>query len=421
MNVWLITVGEPLPLPGNESRLWRTGLLARELTARGHTVRWWTSTVNHFTKTLFRGASEAVPVDDRLTLEFLHGPLYTRNISWQRLRNHREIAAEFDRHSAELPRPDVVLCSFPTIELSAAAVRFARRTGVPVALDIRDLWPDEIEARFPRSLRWAAPLLLSGMEREARAAMGGADSLIGISRKYLDWGLAHAGRALRAADQVFAHGYPRTEPLPAAVQAGELERLRLLGVDPGKRIFWFAGTFVNSIDLATVIRCAATLRDRADIQFVFCGSGEKDAEWRALAAGAPNVVFTGWAESVTLATMGAIAWAGLGAYKAGALMSLTNKLFEYMNHRLPILLSLDGEARALVEGNGAGLYYAAGDPDSLRQAVLRVADDPALRADLAARSLALFDGAYSAEAVYRRYADHLESLSAGAQALHLAS
>jgi len=38
LSIWLITVGEPLPIEGNRDRLWRTGLLAETFTGRGHDV-----------------------------------------------------------------------------------------------------------------------------------------------------------------------------------------------------------------------------------------------------------------------------------------------------------------------------------------------------------------------------------------------
>ena len=81
LNIWLITVGEPLPLSESRARLWRTGTLARLLVSRGHKVTWWTSTVDHFTKEYFARSNASVQIDDNLELQFLHGELYRKNIS----------------------------------------------------------------------------------------------------------------------------------------------------------------------------------------------------------------------------------------------------------------------------------------------------------------------------------------------------
>jgi len=51
MRVWLLTIGEPVPLgAGARDRLHRTGAFARYLVSRGHQVVWWTSAFDHFRK-----------------------------------------------------------------------------------------------------------------------------------------------------------------------------------------------------------------------------------------------------------------------------------------------------------------------------------------------------------------------------------
>ena len=53
--VWLVTIGEPLPVEAG-SRALRCRLLARELARRGHDVIWWTSDFDHFAKRYHRQA-----------------------------------------------------------------------------------------------------------------------------------------------------------------------------------------------------------------------------------------------------------------------------------------------------------------------------------------------------------------------------
>ena len=47
MKVWVITVGEPLPIDGRHERLYRSGILSQLMAAEGHDVTWWTSSFNH--------------------------------------------------------------------------------------------------------------------------------------------------------------------------------------------------------------------------------------------------------------------------------------------------------------------------------------------------------------------------------------
>ncbi|HKE96489.1 MAG TPA: glycosyltransferase family 4 protein, partial [Povalibacter sp.] len=381
MKIWLVTVGEPLPRAGNSARLWRTGILARTLVDRGHDVTWWTSSVDHFTKRQMVEESSFERIQPGLALQFLHGRLYTRNISLARFLNHRDIAAEFIRLARDAPAPDIILCSYPTIELSDAAVTIGAGYGVPVLLDIRDLWPDELVARLPAFLRPAAPWLMFPLFRGARRALGNATGIVAISRTYLEWARKMGGRTPRECDLFAPMGYePFSRAQPSA--AAE-ERLRAVGVDPARKIVWFCGTFVGSIDLSTPIECARELVKESSLQFVFTGSGERDQEWRAAARGLDNVIFTGWADRDEIAHLARLAWIGLAAYKRGALMSLPNKIFEYMAAGLPVVSSLAGEAGALLTDNDAGLLYAAGDSADLGAKLLALAADPGRRERLA--------------------------------------
>ena len=126
MRFWLITVGEPVPLPGGRERLLRTGVLAGHLARAGHDVTWWTSTVDHVHKRFHRIQGPVLPVEPRYEVRFLPGRLYRRNVSLNRLRNHREIARSFCETAPTLPQPDLVVCSLPPIELCVESVRFGR-------------------------------------------------------------------------------------------------------------------------------------------------------------------------------------------------------------------------------------------------------------------------------------------------------
>ena len=415
MRVWIITVGEPLPGFSGSSRLWRSGFIANLLASRGHEVTWWTSTVDHFARTHFVTDCREIAVRDGLKLQFLHGRLYRRNVSLARLMNHRQIASAFTRLARLRPVPDVILCSYPTIELSAAATAFGRRSGVPVLLDVRDLWPDEILTRIPRAARGIARILLAPMFRQARRAFHAAAGIVAISESFLHWGLEMAGRQLRTTDRVFPLGY--TGPLPiAALNLAVAAKFQALGVDPAKRIFWFSGTFVGNIDLGTVIEAARDLVGEAGIQFVLTGAGERAAEWQRQAQGLPNVIFTGWVGADELAWLSHVAWAGLAAYRPRASMSLPNKLFEYMCMGLPVLLALEGEARQLVETESIGAAYAAGDHRDLVRLVRSVAADVPWRKRCAANALALFERKYATNILYREFAEYVEAMAEGPRA-----
>lgn len=412
MRIWLITVGEPLGIVAGE-RPWRTGLLARELARRGHQVTWWTSRLDHFTKRAF-SHPDRLPIQSGLDVLFLEGIPYRRNISVRRFVNHLQLARHFADRARREPPPELIVASLPALELARAAVRFGAAHDVPVIVDVRDLWPDEMYAQLPGPLRWLGPAVFFPLDRMADEALAGATAVVATSDSYLRWAQRRGGREPSQRDLVLPHGYPdpAVAPVDPSATARAGERLRAAGVDPSRAILWFVGTFVGSIDLGTAIGAAAAWEasGRTDIQLVLSGSGEREREWRALAAGLESVVFTGWIDQVEMRWLAEHAVAGLAAYKSGALMSVTNKLVEYLGFGLPVISSLQGDARTLLEEGDCGVTYAPGEEQALRAAVAGLLADPSRRRQMGANARGLFELDFRADVVYSKYADHIERI-----------
>lgn len=414
LRIWLVCIGEPLPIdPGAERQL-RMGVLARTLLERGHDITWWVSTFDHPYKRHRFDQDTTVEVEPRYRLKLLHGAGYKTNVSLSRLLDHWQIARRFRVHAAEAIQPDLIFTTIPTVELAAASSAIGRARGIPVILDVRDLWPDVLLDALPKPLRRVGRLPLFPLFRQIRKALRTATGITAVSPSYLKWGLDHAGRPAGPLDRVIPLGYP--EPPGGRPSPSESEALlRAMGVDPARRLIWFIGMFGHYYDLTTVIDAAKILRDRGerDLQFVLSGSGHRDAEWREAAGGLDNVVFTGWVTANQISALQHSAWAGLAAYVPDAPQSLPNKLFEYMAGGLPVLSSLGEDARQLLERHDCGITYQPASPESLADAVHRLLADEGHHARMARNSREAFDQHYSAIRVYQELSELLESVAAG--------
>src|SRR5215471_7213992 len=135
MRVWVIEIGEPLPTIDAGERDWRAAMLSKALATAGHTVTWWASTFHHGLKRHRFDRFTVVDVMPGLEIRCLHGPGYARNASPRRIAHHRTLARAFSREAAAIPKPDVIFCCLPTLELADEAVKYGERAGVPVVID----------------------------------------------------------------------------------------------------------------------------------------------------------------------------------------------------------------------------------------------------------------------------------------------
>ena len=414
MRVWLLTVGEPLPTDNGRARLWRTGLLARRLVERGHDVVWWSSAFDHVHRRLSPTVDTPIAVGQRLTVWHLAGTPYRRNISVRRLMNHYQVARRFSQLAAGQPRPDVILSSLPTLELSCAAVDYGAANGVPVALDVRDLWPDVLFDMLPMGTRGVARHAMHWMTRQLRRSATGATAILGVTDEFVQWGVEAARRPPTSRDRAFPMGYSSRMPNQEDLNAARgFWSARGLDEAPQRPIVCFFGTFGWMFDFKTVMFAAERLQEVApELRLVLCGTGGKIEEIRRRASGLSNVLLPGYVGPSEIWDLMRRSIAGLAPYRPLRNFddNLPNKPIEYLSAGLPIISCELRLLKRLIEQYECGLTYAHGDVDGLVNAVLRLLHNPTLRASMSRRAGQLYTDRFTAEVVYDSMASHLEAL-----------
>jgi glycosyltransferase involved in cell wall biosynthesis len=411
----LVTAGEPLPLGKQEQRLLRAGLLARYLVAAGHEVTWWTSTFDHTSKLHLFDTDTAIRLPDGVQLQALRGPGYRRNVSLQRIRDHRIVAQAFTRQAELAPRPDVILASYPTIDLAAAAVNYGRTHNVPCVIDIRDLWPDLFNESLPGWSRIFAAPAIALLRRKARRVCRGASAITGNAPSFVEWGVRMAGRAVRAGDRHFPFGYERPR-----IAEERLARARAYWNERGIRrgtsqiVGCFFGAFSQQFEFASVLRAAQILaRDGVDFRLVLCGTGERLEELRETARDNPNVMFPGWIEQPEIFALMELAHFGLAPYRdhVGFVDNLPNKPIEYMAGGLAVISSLSGYLKKFLAERGCGFSYPEGDAAALAGLIAALAADrPRLEAArLQARRT--YEELFDADKVHESFLKYLQTMA----------
>ncbi len=413
MNVWLVETGEPLPLqPG--VRKMRTALLADNLAARGHQVRWWVSAFEHQRKLMLFAGDREVALSPGITLQVMRGCGYGSNISLARYLDHRLVARKFRLRARDLEPPDLIVAALPCYHLAFEAVRYGRQLNVPVLVDILDLWPDLLLAKLGNPLlHKLGQAALACDYARLHTLLKGATGLLAVSRGYLHWALKKAARSAREWDRVFLLGYQTRSNGSPPHRLPEWLRERR-----GQKLLLFIGTFGFSYELRLLVAAARRLAaaGRRDVCFVMVGTGEQAETVRRESAGLSNVVLPGWLDGAEIGSLLAHGYLGLAPYRLAPCEQdrLPYKPFEYLSAGLPLVSSLAGEMAAHITNHGLGINYRAGDLEGLCQAIASLLDDPAGRARMSLNARAFFKDHGDADRIYAGYAGHLESLAAAA-------
>jgi glycosyltransferase involved in cell wall biosynthesis len=176
----------------------------------------------------------------------------------------------------------------------------------------------------------------------------------------------------------------------------------------------FAGKFlighVGALDNAQkgqefIIEVARQLeRSEPSMHFVLVGGGADEAMLKQMAAGLGNLSFMGFKNNVG---------DYLAAFDLFILPSnregIGSILFDAMDQGLPVIASRVGGVQDIVHDGDNGLLIDPASPNQLREAILKLRDQPALRHAYGARGRELAKN-FTSEAMWRKYLALYESV-----------
>lgn len=127
------------------------------------------------------------------------------------------------------------------------------------------------------------------------------------------------------------------------------------------------------------------------------------------ARGLPNVVLPGWMNARQISAP--LAHASVGVVPCTEpIDAFPNKAFKYLSAGLPVLASVEGDLKRLLEREQAGLHFPPNDDARLAEAVSRVAQDAALRGIMAGNARRIFEERFNADRIYTDFAEHIERI-----------
>ena len=346
MKVWLVQRAESTPHDDSGNRrLMRIGILADILRSQGHEVVWWTSAFDHIGKRKRYKKSLRVMVKKNYYIHYLKCFGYKKNISLSRFIDNSVVTKQFRKElTLDVKKPDIILTSVPSIELSQMAVRYANKNKIPIVLDIRDLYPDVFVELLPKSLRWIINILTMPMRHNLIEICRKATAISGITDDFVNWGIQHSGRERSRKDIYFPMAYIKGETSNKK-KAEAYSFWEKLGIKKNDTILnvLFLGTFTNSFEFEPIFSAAKILQlQDAPVRFVICGTGRKEAEIKKACDDLNNCIFTGWINAAQIKTILELSDVGLAPYihTKNFTENIPNKPAEYLSEDLLVVTSL---------------------------------------------------------------------------------
>lgn len=415
MRAWVIKTGEPVPyLPvESDDRLFRAGLMAQTLVDAGHEVTWWTAQFHHQFKHHRDVQPDRVlrPSEAGPDMVFLSSRGYRSHVTPARFLDHAQVRRGFLRLARNLPRPDVIICAWPTIDLAYAATTFGRAHGIPVVLDIRDLWPDIFYERIAAKTGLPFKGYFWPWERMGKRAMQNANAVISITQGMLDWAHTRFARETTNHDRVFYQSQSATPAVPDA-EFWQARRVDLAA--PKTRLVW-SGTLISELDIQTLLAAIETLPQSATdkLEFVFCGLGDLTPRIEEMAARLPHMIYAGWVSQNALSALYEASHIGMMCYldRFDFQLSIPNKVADFTRSGLRVLTNLDGELGRVLGPHDILIRYKTGDADDLGAVLRRIADEPERYRGKTDAGRRIFSELFDAKVVMADFVRHVEGIA----------
>jgi colanic acid biosynthesis glycosyl transferase WcaI len=333
-------------------------------------------------------------------------PLPNRK-SWERMLNYGSFFVSAAFRGIFLPKPDVVIGTSPQLLVGVSGLIIAKWKRVPFVFEVRDLWPESLEAvgvsgkqsTLFRVLRMIAGLLYKK-----------ATHIVVVTAAFKE----HLQREWAVSPDkisVVANGVDHNFFSPQTAQA---EIVREFGLQ-GRFVVGYIGTIGNAHGIETLVEAAATLQATdPHIYFLVVGEGAEKERLQRLVSEKrlANVgIFPGQARPRIPAIVAA-SDVCLVLLRESELFKtvIPTKMLEFMACGRPVVAAVEGEAARLLQAADAGVCVRPGDANAVIEAILSLKRNPPLREQLGERARDFIVKELTREGTALRYLSLLQKL-----------
>jgi glycosyltransferase involved in cell wall biosynthesis len=358
-TIWFVSQYAGGPDIGMQYRHYQ---LSRELKQQGHRALIISGSFSHLYRnppSITRNGQQQII--DGVEYVWVKNPRYTKSISLGRFWNMLVFAWNILRIDVRnLPKPDAVVVSSPSMLPIVAALKWRRRFGCKVFFEVRDIWPLTLQELG--NLSRIHPLVVF-MRYFEKLAYQKSDLVVSLLPN--------------AADHYKKGGMPvgNFRYLPNGVESeliqSDYELHWPTGIGESDFVIGYGGSIGKANALKYLIEAAQLLRDEKSIHFVLVGKGDQLEALMRQAEGLDNVHFLPPVEKRVFLSMIKkfdLCYIGLERESLFRFGVSPNKLFDYMLAQRPVLYAIDSGNKPVDEAK-CGWSVEAAHPIGIAEAI----------------------------------------------------
>ncbi|MGA9643236.1 MAG: glycosyltransferase family 4 protein, partial [Terriglobales bacterium] len=401
----------------------RASELARHWTRMGHEVTILTGFPNHptgvvppewrsrFRRFFFRETMDRVNV-----VRTWLWPLPNRK-AHERIRNYVSFCVSAAARGLGLSKPDVVIATSPQLLVALSGWWLAAWKNVPFVFEVRDLWPESLAAvggGGENSLLHRALGAIAGFLYRR------ADHVVVVTPAFKD----HLMRMWQVPEEkisIVENGVETDLFRPDVAGSGSA-RESTVNSGEGEFVICYVGTLGMAHGLETLIEAAEELRGslpNASVLLIGEGAEKRRVVGLATARGLTNMRFMSERSREQIPALLSAADVCLVMLKKRELFKtvIPTKLLEYMACGRPVIVTVEGHAREIVEDAGAGVFVPPEDSHALAEAICAMARNPDERRQMGVNGRQFIVANFARKQTAEEYISVLERLLAGGEAL----
>ena len=354
MKIWIIKTGEQTELDNN-ARLLRSGQIFENLKKENYDITWFNSTFNHQIKKQ-RFFKTTILKKKKTKIIYLYGNSYKNNISLSRFFSQLLNAIEFFKYvkNAKFAKPDLIISSYPTAELSFISCFYAKSKKVPYILDVRDMWPDIIFSNLNYFKKFLFLPVFIFWNIIFKYCINNSQSIISISENFLSWTLKKGDISKNKNHKYFY----LTKPLNNRTNKLNNHKISKIYKKHSHYIkIIYCGSVSKRHDFISFFKALENIKNKKICLYI-CGKGVFYEELKNKFRNSKKLFFIGWVNNNELNYLLSKCDYGLLPYKSKDFkMSYPNKISEYLSNNLKIITCTDGLTKKLIIRKKIGYYY----------------------------------------------------------------